>query len=289
MNELIKRTLTGIVYTLLLLGAILLNVHTFGVLFLIFGLICTYEFTRIQKQKAQWIYLLFIVQYVCFVFFHLNYILLFFLFLTIIIDLYLINFLFNKENKIFSNFQKNVLNFFYVGMGCTFIPLLYKIEVMNMIGKNGNYAVFSEFSLPFFKVNEAQHTMIAILCIIWSSDTFAYLSGKNFGKHKLFPSVSPKKTIEGFIGGLLGAVLVAVCFSLYSVKSIWEWIGIALILVVFGTFGDLIESKFKRIAGVKDSGTILPGHGGFLDRLDSLIFTAPFVGLLLVIAHFLKM
>ena len=131
--------------------------------------------------------------------------------------------------------------------------------------------------------------MIAILCIIWSSDTFAYLSGKNFGKHKLFPSVSPKKTIEGFIGGLLGAVLVAVCFSLYSVKSIWEWIGIALILVVFGTFGDLIESKFKRIAGVKDSGTILPGHGGFLDRLDSLIFTAPFVGLLLVIAHFLKM
>ncbi|MDO4880669.1 MAG: phosphatidate cytidylyltransferase [Capnocytophaga sp.] len=288
MNELVKRTITGVVYTLLLLCAIMLNMHTFGALFYLFGIMCVYEFARMQQQHNFWIYLLFSFFYILFVFFQQDFVLLIFLFLTIIIDLYLIYFLFKKKNIVYSNLRKNMLNFFYVGMGVTFIPLLYKMEVLHSIGKDGNPAVFSEFSLPFFQVNEAQHTMIAILCIIWASDTFAYLSGKNFGKHKLFPSVSPKKTIEGFIGGLLGAVLVAICFSFYSVKTIWEWGVIALLLVVFGTFGDLVESKFKRMAGVKDSGTILPGHGGILDRLDSLIFTAPFLYLFLSLIHFIK-
>ena len=102
--------------------------------------------------------------------------------------------------------------------------------------------------------------------------------GKNFGKHKLLEKISPKKTIEGFVGGLFFAVLAGVIIGYTSNNlSILNWVIIAVIVSVFGTLGDLVESKFKRQAGVKDSGTIMPGHGGLLDRLDSLFFLAPFV------------
>ena len=125
--------------------------------------------------------------------------------------------------------------------------------------------------------------MIGLLCIIWASDTFAYLTGKAFGKHKLFERISPKKTIEGFLGGLVGAVIISILIDIYSVRPMWQWITLAVVLVVTGTIGDLVESSFKRAAKVKDSGTILPGHGGLLDRLDSLLFASPFAYLTLVI------
>jgi cytidylyltransferase family len=125
--------------------------------------------------------------------------------------------------------------------------------------------------------------MIGLLCIIWASDTFAYLTGKAFGKHKLFERISPKKTIEGFLGGLVGAVIISILIDIYSVRPMWQWIILAVVLVVTGTIGDLVESSFKRAAKVKDSGTILPGHGGLLDRLDSLLFASPFAYLTLVI------
>ena len=131
--------------------------------------------------------------------------------------------------------------------------------------------------------NESQITMIGLLCIIWASDTFAYLTGKAFGKHKLFERISPKKTIEGFLGGLVGAVIISILIDIYSVRPMWQWIILAVVLVVTGTIGDLVESSFKRAAKVKDSGTILPGHGGLLDRLDSLLFASPFAYLTLVI------
>lgn len=114
--------------------------------------------------------------------------------------------------------------------------------------------------------------------MIWTNDSFAFFVGKNFGKHKLFESVSPKKTIEGFIGGLLFAIIAGFLIGKYSTYfSISNWIIIAVIVAIFGSLGDLVESKFKRQAKVKDSGTIMPGHGGLLDRLDSLFFLAPFV------------
>ena len=115
-------------------------------------------------------------------------------------------------------------------------------------------------------------------------DTGAYFSGKFLGKHKLMPSVSPKKTIEGFVGGLIFTVGSA--FIINNIHqdpniTIIDWIFIAIIVSVIGTLGDLIESKFKRQANIKDSGNIMPGHGGLLDRLDSLFFAAPFVYLYL--------
>ncbi len=122
------------------------------------------------------------------------------------------------------------------------------------------------------------HVLFAIFAMIWISDIAAYFVGKNFGKHKLFESVSPKKTWEGFFGGGVFTIITAIiCSNLIPSIGMVHWIGIGLIVWLFGSLGDLVESAMKRHFKIKDSGTILAGHGGFLDRLDSFIFAIPFV------------
>jgi phosphatidate cytidylyltransferase len=139
-------------------------------------------------------------------------------------------------------------------------------------------------SLPNF-INPAKYEIVlALFIMIWCNDTFAYLVGKSIGKHKLLESVSPKKTIEGFIGGIVFTLVASVIISrFYTFFNVTLWIVSALIISVFGTLGDLVESKFKREASIKDSGNIMPGHGGILDRLDSVIFVIPFLYLLYLI------
>jgi phosphatidate cytidylyltransferase len=128
-----------------------------------------------------------------------------------------------------------------------------------------------------------------IFVIVWVNDSFAYLTGTALGRNKLFPSVSPKKTIEGAIGGFVFALLASYLIAQYDqFLSLNQWLIIATLLVVFGNLGDLVESKFKRIAQIKDSGAILPGHGGILDRLDSLVFAAPFVYLFIMICNYVS-
>jgi len=120
--------------------------------------------------------------------------------------------------------------------------------------------------------------LVLIWISIWICDTFAYFGGKTFGKHKLAPNTSPNKTVEGGFSGLLGAFLIFLGlgpFLLPHLPAIYLWAG-GFIVGVFGQVGDLVESRFKRDAGVKDTSHILPGHGGFLDRFDSFIFVSPF-------------
>jgi len=121
---------------------------------------------------------------------------------------------------------------------------------------------------------------------IWSEDTLAYFGGRLFGRRLLAPEISPKKTVEGFIFGLVGAVLCGVIFTLAGVVRIHNGIAIGLIAGLLGPVGDLVESSLKRETGVKDSGGLLPGHGGFLDRFDSLLFTSPAVAMFLMIQKF---
>jgi phosphatidate cytidylyltransferase len=131
--------------------------------------------------------------------------------------------------------------------------------------------------------------MIGIYILVWVNDTMAYIVGKSIGKNKLYERISPKKTIEGFLGGVVFAVLAGVLMAyFYFEQSLVFWALIALLVGVIGTIGDLIESKFKRMAGVKDSGKIMPGHGGILDRLDSIIFVGPFVFLLYQIINYVS-
>lgn len=144
--------------------------------------------------------------------------------------------------------------------------------------------------LPILDSQFIPSIIIAIFILIWTNDTFAYLIGKTFGKNKLFERISPKKTIEGFLGGLFFAIIAGVIISMYYVPifSVMTWMVIAVVTSVFGTIGDLVESKFKRMANVKDSGRIMPGHGGILDRLDSIIFVAPFVFILFKILEYVS-
>lgn len=121
--------------------------------------------------------------------------------------------------------------------------------------------------------------LLFILFAIWASDTFAYLTGKTIGRHKLSPYVSPNKTVEGAIGGLAGAAIAGYVMNKYLALGmpITEAAALSVILGVIGIIGDLAESLLKRSAGVKDSGSVIPGHGGVLDRIDSLLFPVPFV------------
>ena len=131
--------------------------------------------------------------------------------------------------------------------------------------------------------------IIGVFTLIWINDSFAYIVGKNFGKQKLFESVSPKKTVEGFLGGIIFTAIGSYFISeVTNILLFSNWLILSVIVSVFGTLGDLIESKYKRQAGVKDSGNILPGHGGLLDRLDSAIFVAPFIYLFLRLLNYVS-
>ncbi len=121
---------------------------------------------------------------------------------------------------------------------------------------------------------------LMIFVFLWCNDTGAYLSGSLFGKHKLFPRISPGKSWEGSIGG--GILVLVVSALVWSIEpdhasglNVWQWMGLGLVVVFFGTWGDLVESLFKRTLGIKDSGNILPGHGGMLDRFDSALLAIP--------------
>lgn len=125
--------------------------------------------------------------------------------------------------------------------------------------------------------------VMSVFIIIWAYDSFAYICGSLFGKHKMFPDISPKKSWEGFFGGMLLSIgFVFFLSPMFVILSRGEWLILTLIIVLTATIGDLIESAIKRNAGIKDSGIFLPGHGGFLDRFDSLLFAAPFVYLFLL-------
>lgn len=145
---------------------------------------------------------------------------------------------------------------------------------------------FALLNVAAFSVDGSFHyeVIIGSLFILWASDSGAYFAGTKFGKTKLFERVSPKKSWEGFLGGAASALLVAYILSKYfNSLPEWQWLCIAAIIIIAGTYGDLIESLFKRSIEIKDSGKTLPGHGGFMDRFDGLLLSAPFIAAFLKI------
>ena len=130
---------------------------------------------------------------------------------------------------------------------------------------------------------------MSVFILTWVNDTGAYLSGRTFGKTKLFERISPNKTWEGSIGGVVFTLLgSAVLFHFWPSFTLTIWMGAAVLISIFANLGDLMESAFKRNAGVKDSGNVMPGHGGILDRFDAILLTAPIVlGYFLTVIAFL--
>ncbi len=141
-------------------------------------------------------------------------------------------------------------------------------------------------ALPFSMISVAAHTfdtysyqiVIGIFLILWASDSGAYFAGVQFGNRKLFERISPKKSWEGSIGGAVLSLAFAFGISFYFKDLVlWQWLAISGITIIAGTYGDLVESLFKRSMSIKDSGSKLPGHGGFLDRFDGLLLSIPFI------------
>ena len=130
---------------------------------------------------------------------------------------------------------------------------------------------------------------LALIALVWINDTFAYLSGSLLGKHKMTPVLSPGKTWEGFAGGLLVTLLAGwLTWKLTGIASLWAWFGISMLVTLLGLAGDLFESGLKRSVKVKNTGQLLPGHGGILDRFDSLLFVAPAVLILIILIKLVR-
>lgn len=268
MNETLKRAISGAVYILLLLSCILYSRESMALLFGVFLGIAVYEFSKISKINF-WF--------------------------CIVASLLTYYFLWNKEQWFTT---RTILVIFSVSVAIKLLFYLFNHKKTEFhlptryfiwIG----YLVFSFILINYIPMGKNGYNpkiLISLFILIWTNDTFAYLVGKNFGKRKLFPVISPKKTIEGFIGGLVFSIISSVLLAEYYIeaKFIYFWVIIAIIVSIFSTLGDLIESKFKRVAGIKDSGNIMPGHGGVLDRLDSIIFVIPFINLFYLILHYLQ-
>lgn len=174
--------------------------------------------------------------------------------------------LYRKETKPFDILAHTFFPFFYAVLPLSVFPFTsYGRSGLASLLEHGDYAFSPGIVIGFF-------------LLVWANDTGAYLTGITFGKHRLFERISPKKSWEGFFGGLVLAVIAAWFLSgILGVTGRPEWMLIAVITSVAGTYGDLVESMLKRSTGVKDSGSILPGHGGFLDRFDSTLMAFPLV------------
>lgn len=263
MSKLLTRALSGLVFVSVLIFSILYSQITFICLFFILMVLCLYEFKRMIQVKSVFPYLIGTLLFIfgnILNFLNSDYRIYFeyvgvALFLTIFLSFASI--LFAKKEEVISHLGKIFLSIIYVVVPFT---LIVQIPFLNT------------------SFNYVNTTILGVFILIWINDTFAFLVGKNFGKHKLLERISPNKTIEGFIGGMVFTFIASIIVANQFVAlSLIQWIVIAGIVSIFGVLGDLIESMFKRQAGVKDSSNFIPGHGGFLDRFDSVIFAAPFI------------
>jgi len=270
------RAITGVLFVIVMVASTLLGPWIFAAFFLLISLFSLDEFYRIinisggnsikgDKTAAvlanRWAGLaLSAVLFITLVLIHLRgvsfSVLLYNIpFITLVFWLEL----FRKQENPFSN-----VAFTFLGVIFAVLPFLFFFQLGFL---EGSY----NFQYP-----------LGFLILLWASDTGAYLSGNAFGKTKLFERHSPKKTWEGFFGGLIISGIASFILSRFYIGiEAWQWLVSSIIIVVFGTYGDLTESMLKRSYNIKDSGNILPGHGGLLDRFDGLLLAAPLVYLFL--------
>ena len=269
MKEVIVRLLSGVIYILIILFSLFMSSEWYITLLFILAIITLNEFLKLIKLKGTIAYIILATSFYFLGNEEINSVLISILLsATILINLFLIRdiMIFNKISLLKS--KRYLYIIFYIISGFVFLALI-----------------------PFTNKDFEPQIILGIFILAWTNDTFAYLVGKGFGKRKLMEKISPKKTIEGFFGGMVGALFAS--FIFFKFTSITEyslifWLFLALLVSVLGTIGDLIQSKFKRLAGVKDSGNIMPGHGGVYDRLDSIIFAGPFIYLFIIIINYVS-
>ena len=288
-KNLIQRTVSGIVYVAVIvlcstpLGAQLLNSIAPGLIkqqYLFYGLMSlllvvgTWECVKIMKfgnGYEKWVaYPLVIFIFYIFSKRYFNHDFFFDFRLSEILALALIGIavvtLFKYPNELYFDSGKLIFTVIYVALPFSFALGLPKFSSYN-----------DSFSLE----------VLFLFILIWSSDTFAYLVGKFFGKHKMAPKISPKKTWEGYAGGVVLTLVLSYFIEHYQPELRGNWMVVGFLVAAFAPLGDLVESQLKRNFGVKDSGNIIPGHGGVLDRLDSFIICVPVVYLYFILEKFI--
>ncbi len=273
MSNFWARTITGLSMVFLILASLYFNRLFFALIFLavvILGLMEFFTITNTEESKPQKIAgtllgtLIYLLITGLFLFSGSHFYPLSVVFILPLLFLPVILELFRKRDKALQNSAVTIFGMLYIA-----IP----ISLLNVMNDPVGGTVFAHF--PAF--------LTAYFLITWIYDTGAYLVGKNFGRHKFFERISPKKTWEGTIGGIVIAIVAAIGFFYISEGiQLIHLLALTILVILFGTFGDLAESLFKRSLNLKDSGSILPGHGGILDRFDTLFVSAPFVFLYFV-------
>jgi len=265
LKDLKTRTICGILFVVILTGAIIISPYSFALLFLILSVFILKEFYSLAVQAGYspqiWAGLL-----TGGTIFILSFLLVNHLIPVKYIYAFLIILFFFPVYELFRKKETPLVNIAITGFGVLYVSV--QLSILNFIVFPGNYGN------PVYDYS----FLICILIFIWSSDSGAYMFGVKFGRNRLFERISPKKSWEGLIGGLFTSIVAAWMLSnFFTQHNFLFLITIAIIAVIAGTLGDLVESMIKRSVGVKDSGQFMPGHGGLLDRFDSLLLASPMI------------
>ena len=278
MKNLMVRTLSGLVLVAVFVGAVLGSQWSFGALLLLILVGGQTEFYKLARETGlspqRWMglavgVLLFALNFIVFRQFSRSVtdeaggaVLYLLLYIGLLLPTLFVCELFRRSATPLANLGATLLGVLYVA-----VPLSLLLYVPVLAG-DGVWR---------------PETVLCYIFIIWANDVFAYLVGMTFGRHRLCERLSPKKSWVGFFGGLAGAVATGLAAAYALDANYWVWGGLALVASLSGVAGDLVESMFKREAGVKDSGQVIPGHGGVLDRFDALLLSAPYVFLYLLL------
>jgi phosphatidate cytidylyltransferase len=261
LNNLFQRTISGIIYLIVIIGSLLLGEYAFGALFLAVSVLAIAEYLHINRFRFDDLISITgivsgAITFLTAFLYASGFIESKYLAVLVIIPVaIMILGLYIRKDAV----QK--INILMAGLLYISLPL----AMTNLI-------LFPEANGYFY----THRLFLGILILIWLNDTGAYVSGMLFGKNKLFPRISPKKSWEGFVGGTLATIISGFLMpGLMQILDKTDWIVLAIIVSVFGVLGDLVESLLKRNMQVKDSGSIIPGHGGILDRFDSMLFAVP--------------
>lgn len=278
MRNLLVRTLSGAVLTIVVVGAVLLSQWSFIALLLVILIGGMWEFYRLARREdtvpLRWlglaggVALLAASTLLVFTWTDSSLLvcLLLFLFFMLLIPMMFVCELFLKRQRPAADIGVTLAGIFYVALPLSMF-LLLPIQI--------DGSAWNPWVILFY------------IFIIWTNDICAYLVGMTLGRHRLYPRISPNKSWEGFFGGIVGAIGMGLLAAWIMEADYLLWGVLAAIAAMSGVLGDLIESMFKRAAGVKDSGNIMPGHGGWLDRFDALIFSVPFVFVFLILLQIL--
>lgn len=283
MNTFLKRSLTAIIFAVVMLTGLLWSYETFTLLFLLITIGSAWEYdrligrfriyNRISAMGYRWISTLCsTLVYTSFYLTVLTHSLVWLSALPACLFIFFSVELFSLTDRSIQNIALNVFGVLYTAIPFGLLHLIVDLH------QNDTAMWFPG------QVN----IILSLLLLIWVNDTFAYIGGSLIGRHKLFPAHSPKKSWEGFVIGMIGSMTAAFIINKWLLNEfdIQLPILLAFVAAVVGTTGDLFESMIKRNAGVKDSGSLMPGHGGFLDRFDAFLFTIPFVFILMLILNY---